>query len=624
MSFRFAAGLVWLSLLASAPAQNPPVGGDLLRNGSFEATYEKANVWNGVDKDGFLAGFQGYMPVLAESGSIADAALPPAVAAADLNGDGLTDLMTSDPLGYVRSYVNSGSKEEPKFTSGLVTTPYLGRADGTPIILPGTTREEAAEEKLRVRRSELWSKRRLGVKISLADLGDGRRALVAGNYFGDLFFIPQSAAAGMAAFPQPETPDRAFVSMSKTGDVRWGNLFAPVMHDWDKDGKADLLVGEGSYSANNIHFFPNDASTAAPVFNPANQSVLALGQGRQQLTPAVADINGDSRDDLLVADNRGKITAYLRPDGWKRGDSIKPSGFLSRDGGVTENEGQAISLGEGIHTVGAADLNGDSLIDLVAGKPSGRIAWAPNKGSKEQPKFEGFSDIAGEKANPAIWLPPSQWEMDSGESRGNAFAFATAVSAQEDPAVDAKQGSRALKFGFAPSGGSPLTTMNFPGDRSFRFAEYEQESHFYDLTPSERMVGAPNRLFIIQQRDLTLQVGKPYTLSFQHKGSGVLRANVFLGWWGFKVLGGETVTRGARGAAQVQYNHANEHGNVSKDFKPANSWTALNEQFSVKFKDKNLQAEPTTHKAVFIIVFELAAPDGVLYLDDVKVVPAAG
>jgi hypothetical protein len=131
-------------------------------------------------------------------------------------------------------------------------------------------------------------------------------------------------------------------------------------------------------------------------------------------------------------------------------------------------------------------------------------------------------------------------------------------------------------------------------------------------------------VFIIQQRDLTLEVGKPYTLSFQHKGSGVLRANVFLGWWGFKVLGGETVTRGARGAAQVQYNHANEHGNVSKDFKPAGSWTAFNEQFSVRFKDKGLQDEPKTHKAVFIIVFELAAPDGVLYLDDFKLAPAAG
>jgi hypothetical protein len=123
---------------------------------------------------------------------------------------------------------------------------------------------------------------------------------------------------------------------------------------------------------------------------------------------------------------------------------------------------------------------------------------------------------------------------------------------------------------------------------------------------------------------LTLQVDKPYTLSFQHKGSGVLRANVFLGWWGFRVLGGETVTRGARGAAQVQYNHANEQGKVSKDFKPAGSWATLSENFTVKFKDKGLQDTRTTHKAVFIIVFELAAPDGVLYLDDVKIVPAAG
>ena len=85
----------------------------------------------------------------------------------------------------------------------------------------------------------------------------------------------------------------------------------------------------------------------------------------------------------------------------------------------------------------------------------------------------------------------------------------------------------------------------------------------------------------------------------------------------------DKVTRGARGATSVEHNHANEQDKMSKDFKPGGTWSTFEEKITVNFKNKDLKDQKTTHKAVLIIVFELTSPDGVLYLDDLKLAPSA-
>ncbi|MFM7798862.1 MAG: hypothetical protein ACKPBA_07745, partial [Planctomycetota bacterium] len=82
--------------LAQAPAPAGPK--DAIRNGGFERTLQAPNLWSGVDKDGFIAGFRGFLPVLNASGSVAETPMPVGVAVGDLNGDGLPDIVSSDPL----------------------------------------------------------------------------------------------------------------------------------------------------------------------------------------------------------------------------------------------------------------------------------------------------------------------------------------------------------------------------------------------------------------------------------------------------------------------------------------------------------------------------------------------
>jgi hypothetical protein len=605
--------------LAQAPAPAGPK--DAIRNGGFERTLQAPNLWSGVDKDGFLAGFRGFLPVLNESGGIAETPMPIGVSVGDLNNDGLPDILSSDPLGYVRIYFNSGSKEQPKFTTGQLTTPWLASGEGDPPWIPpmlGGEQEIGGW-------NQRWAKRRQGVRASLADLsGTGKLDLVAGNYFGDVVAVRNSGSSQAPQFPQPPSIAKAVIPTMKDPVARWGNVFAPLMHDWDGDNKPDLLIGEGSYSANNIHLFINQGSAAAPVFNEEKRQPLALGQGRQQLTPALADVNGDGKMDILVTDRGGRVTAYVRPAAWKFGDTISPSGFLAKSGGLTQDEGQALALGSGINTIATGDLSGDGLFDLVVGKSNGRVAWAANKGTKDAPKFEAANDLTGEKPVPAAWQLPSQWDVDAGASRGNFFAFANSVSAQEDQAAQPVEGTRALKFGYAAPANPtlPIPRLNIPATRAFdRRGEQENSNPLFRASAEQRGTGAPSNFFVLRQ-PLQLEIGKTYKLSFQAKGNQVANASYTVGWRGFKQLGEDRLVRGERGAVQRQQNAISEGDQQSADFRPSGNWSAVSKDFKIQFKkERDLNKEKLTSEGILEISFELTAPDGFLYLDDLKLVP---
>lgn len=618
------AAIIFCSLCATPWAQQPaatqPAPGNVVQNGGFERSLQSPNLWSGVDKDGCLAGFRMQLPVLNENGNIGDAPLPVSPAVGDLNGDKLPDILASDPMGYIRVYFNSGTPNEPKFTIGELTTPYLALREGEPPWrLPTVTSGDWG------RWTYLWSHRRKGVSVALVDSGNsGKLDLIAGTYSGEIFFIPNRGGNNVPQFPQPQSLVKDAVQFTKDPNYRWGNVFAPLLYDWDGNKQPDLLVGEGSYSANNVHFFPNLGSGASPAFSQDKRQPLALGEGREQLRPALADVNGDGQLDLIVADRKGRVTAYLRPQGWKFGDTIKPSGFLSKTGGLTQDEAQAMLIGTGINAISTGDFNGDGLFDLVVGKNTGRIALALNKGSKEQPKFEAAADLKGTVPTPATWQTPSQWDIDVGLMRGNAFAYATCIGKDQDNGADPREGTKVLKFGYAPCPNKfiakPSWSNSLPGGKTQK--ELSDDSRFR-ISAEERARDSSMTMFVMRQ-NITFEIGKTYTLSFQAKGSKISNGKVIIGWRGYKKIGEARKVQLGRGAVQVIHNDISEARYQDLDFNASPSWGNVTKPIKIDFKDKpELNGEKLTSEGMIEISFELAAPDGFLYIDDVRLVPSA-
>jgi hypothetical protein len=51
------------------------------------------------------------------------------------------------------------------------------------------------------------------------------------------------------------------------GDLDTGAYAAPVVYDWNGDGKKDLLVGQNNDSNGYISFFKNTGTDSSPSFN---------------------------------------------------------------------------------------------------------------------------------------------------------------------------------------------------------------------------------------------------------------------------------------------------------------------------------------------------------------------
>jgi hypothetical protein len=599
---RFVAILLVLSVgqLASfslraqqAPAAAPK---NLVVNGGFEASSQRQNLWQGVDSAGFLTGERGQVPVLTLRGEISDTVMPISVGATDMNADGLVDLVTMDVLGYLRIYFNSGDKQQPKFTSGDLGGIFLTRT---------------AQNDLTIGREAPGA--RLAPRIFPTEMmKSGKKDLVAGNYLGEVLLIPNGGSAQVPDFKQPQEVSRAVIPTMKDPRKRWGNVFAPCTWDWNGDGKEDLLLGEGSYSANNIHLLINQGSGARPAFDESKRYVLAFGDGLEQLTPTVVDYNGDGAPDLLVAERSGKIAVYLN-----KGEATKldaPPAEIPFVSFIAGAGGNPLTFG-GICTVSTGDLNGDGLFDLIVGKSNGRIAMTLNVGTKTEPKFSPPVELKATAGTPAFHVP-SGWDIDFGVRRGNFLAFMNVVKGEDDKVAQPTEGKSCLKVGYVPAQNK---LMPAPSVYTLAFPGFSLKEPKFDGSPEQILMYAPARYFMLRQADrFRLKANTSYILSFKVKGR-IGDGQAIIGWSGSKKLSDDKVIQGERGSAEVKRNEANQTVYETIKFNPSPIWSEVRKEFRVALKDKNLQDLKEMTHSLLEISFSIP-PGGEAYIDEVSII----
>lgn len=611
--------LAFLPVLAfaqnPAPVATPAADGNYLQNGNFEKFIAQDNLWDGVDNGGFLCGFPGGAEVVQEGGNVGRMPMAVSVQVADLNGDGLLDIMTADPLGYFRVYFNKGSKTEPKFD----------HAEYVPFF----------QRRLTVR-GFAWPTL---PKISLVDFTrSGPMDLLIGDYLGQLYMIKNSGNRSVPEWRQPAKMEAALLPTAAEGRL-WTNVLAPAAYDWNHDGKVDVIVGEGSYSANSVHLLLNEGSNAAPKFSEDARDYLAYGDGREQLVPAVVDYNGDGNPDLLVGDRMGNINVYLSQGPWKNGVELK-----RQDVPVSFGTATTISPGgAGAKCVSpaVADLNGDGLFDIILGEPNGRIAVSYNTGTPTAPKFGPLVEIKGVD----VWKmdtvrKPAVWEISFGNLDGNFYGSSTVVSPEEDPQAAPTESKHVLKFEYLPSQNQIIRKppVVFPGLKKLN--ELAGFGPAFSTVPTLRTVlhymgldwlswHFDSNSILVRQRIETglLKPNTNYKLTFKVKGHGIKEANVRFTLAGWLIKGG--------GGAQ---NMVNGMASQLVDFTVGPNWTPVSRSFNFKFEkdkgnpksDKDDLNSPdkwarSGGRAEYQGVLEIrgsAAPDaGLLYIDDVRLVP---
>jgi hypothetical protein len=275
------------------------------------------------------------------------------VAAGDLNGDGVADLIISLPSGQAPTVrVFSG-------TSGAL----LDSFDAYPAAFTG------------------------GVYVAAGDLnGDGRTDLITGT----------GAAVGVSGHVKVfDGRTGALIRSFFPYDAAFGGGVTVAAGDVDGDGRADIITGAASASRGHVKVF--DGRTGAEL-----HSFFAYDAGfTGGVSVAGGDVDGDGRDDIITGAGPG-ATPHVKV--FSGSDLTSLGSFFAFNVGFS-----------GGVRVAAGDLNGDGLADLIVGAgpgsgPGPAVARFLSPGSTSagsffafDPAFTGGIHVAGELFVPVVF-----------------------------------------------------------------------------------------------------------------------------------------------------------------------------------------------------------------------------
>jgi hypothetical protein len=534
------------SAFAQAAAEAPSA--NLISHANDEEVVVYENLWDGVDSNNDLRFRTESLPVLPEGGgtSLRATPFPCSPNFADMNNDSLNDLVVCDAMGFIWIFLNSGQPGAPAFTTGTFLHTFAG----------------------------------YGSKLHVTDWdGDNDFDFLIGTFFGDVVLFENTGNNLQHKFEKkmgvPRYVDPRFTAPTShrlpqlelgRNKITLGNYMAPWVADWNDDGKPDLLLGEGTYSANSVRLLVNAGTRNNPRFIEDKVYFLAYGEGHEHLTPAVTDYNGDGIDDMIMGTRKGDfrlhkgmedkkntqsaISAYLR--------NTPPPAILELDKQIRIPGIDSLSVGF------PCDWNQDGLVDLLAGGTDGRVRIALNSGMKESPAYTGADPVKGtdvEKDRKRVqhWIVPDGFSVwyKLGPWNGSAYSELRAQNMSNcahlltsEESIQGTDG-RVLK----PAEGNRFV--------SFRYVD-NYTGWIGGSTEGARMV--------ILDKAFTLTTGESYSFSFsRYGGRGGTR---------WKILGIEQVKEGDE-ESPPQFELISQ----VKSFGAAPAWR--NQEWTFRFSGEN-------------------------------------
>ncbi|HJY64102.1 MAG TPA: FG-GAP-like repeat-containing protein, partial [Ignavibacteria bacterium] len=156
--------------------------------------------------------------------------------------------------------------------------------------------------------------------------------------------------------------------------------YSPAIADLDNDSKKDMILGAFD---GKLKYYRNTGTLANPVFTFTASQLNTVDVG-QSSAPALADLDNDNDFDLLIGNSDGKLHYY------SNNGNASVFNFVF----VTNNY-QGIFVGNDSSPT-LSDLDSDSDLDMLVGNRLGLIYYYRNNGNVSNPNF-GL--ISGNYAN---------------------------------------------------------------------------------------------------------------------------------------------------------------------------------------------------------------------------------
>jgi len=305
---------------------------------------------------------------------------------ADMDADGDLDMILGSTADKPMFLTNTGTSTSPKFTfiddifssvnelDAEIGVCYDIDADGDlDLISGGYTGLQLYRNTGNVLNAEFSKVTDFFLGLALGsnpipDLGDI-------DNDGDLDLLVGFSESGLIKLYTNSGSDSSAIFLESSAlTIADAGLYAyPVFCDPDNDGDLDILSGRDGY---NFYYYKNTGSITNGNWSSNSTVFSGLGGDTYFNSPAMADINGDGKQDLIYGTYIGPLNYYRNS-----GTSTSPS--------WTENT----SLFGGVIDIGSAstpyfiDKDRDGDLDMVTGTQMGDIKLYRNDGSPTAPAF---------------------------------------------------------------------------------------------------------------------------------------------------------------------------------------------------------------------------------------------
>lgn len=241
------------------------------------------------------------------------------------------------------------------------------------------------------------------LSVSFGDLnGDGKTDMVAGNYFGSLYFYKNIGTSTTWAFTTP---------IKNYGNIRVGERSTPQIIDLNNDGLLDLVVGE---KEGNFNYFKNTGNSTSPQFTATDDTlgnfivneITGYDMGNPiynwfgDASGEIADLDSDGKYDMICGGVEGKVRCF-KFGTYNQLNYTEDTAIIFDS---TYMRYKTLDFGTQCRPA-VGDLDGDGIKDLIVGNNRGGINFL--KGKVE------ITGIAEErkKAEPVVYPNPTNGQL---------------------------------------------------------------------------------------------------------------------------------------------------------------------------------------------------------------------
>jgi len=211
------------------------------------------------------------------------------------------------------------------------------------------------------------------------------------------------------------------VVQASGADIDVGTYSVPCYGDWNSDGAGDLIIGRGD---GQVSVYLNTGTAQAPAFSPGSSfQVMAGGvmlevgsSGCMGSFPRLVHWNDDSLVDLLVSDTYGKVSVCLN-----QGPADSPV-FAYGTYLQVGQPGSKSDIDVGDRAAACVtDWNGDGCKDLVLGELTGLVNILLNEGTDTAPDFRSMTLLQDAVTSTDLEVPSQRSSPTMGDLDGDGL-----------------------------------------------------------------------------------------------------------------------------------------------------------------------------------------------------------